>query len=243
MCVVGVALIAGLLTCLNRRGGCTSRTRRRNIQQDFEAHDNEYGIKMTDNHAMGAGAAGAAGAVGAGAMAAMHTTGNQAPSSPFQHARRFVPPTSNPSGYMNLTDEEYGYHQQNTNAAAYQPQNYQDYNNASNASDYDYQQHSQQGDYVQQGDYAQQGGYAQHDYRNEYPVQQDYAHNEYQQHEGSVGGGASVVGGTGYQQGYYNHTQPGSNVTTPTLVNAAPIIDSYHAPLKPDQIDQKPNAI
>lgn len=204
-------MIAGLLTCLNRRGGCTSRTRRRNVQQDFETHDNdEYGIKMTDSHAMAT------------------TTENQAPSSPFQHARRFVPPTSNPTGYMNLTDEEYGYHQQqNVNGATYQPQNYQDYNNNNGSVAGDYPQH--------QADYNQQGEYAQHDYHHEYPVQQDYApHPEYQ-HEGSA------VGSVGYQQGYY-HTQPGSNVTSPTLVNP-PMMDNYHVPLKPDQIDQKPNAI
>lgn len=184
---------------------------------------------MTDNHTMGAGAA---------AATVMHATENQAPSSPFQHARRFVPPTSNPTGYMNLTDEEYGYHQQNTNAAAYQPQGYQDYNNASTASEYDYQQHSHQGDYSQQGDYPQ------HEYRNEYPVQQEYAPHEYVnelQHEGSVAGSASV-GGVGYQQGYYNHAPPGSNVTSPTLTNSVPVMDNYHAPLKPDQIEQKPNA-
>lgn len=222
--IVGLAFIAGLLTWLNRRGGCTSRTRRRD-KQDFDSHDNEYDLKMTDNHNLGAvGGAGVGAGLGmAGAAGgAMHSSDNLPPS-PFQHARRFVPPTSNPTGYMNLTDEEYGYHQNNPN---YQQQGYQDYNNvaAVGGSEYDYQQRSHP-DYSQdyQQDYHHQGEYI--------PHQQDYDY----QHDGMVAGGAYQ------QQGYYNHAPAGSNVTSPTLTNVTPN-DGYRQQLKPDQIEQKPNA-
>ncbi|KAI8052560.1 uncharacterized protein B0P05DRAFT_575546 [Gilbertella persicaria] len=99
-CLVGVAAIGGLLTWMNRRGGCTSRTRRRDRPTDFVG---EEGFKMTEN------------------TVDPHSLGS--PASPFeQHARRFVPPTS---GYMNLNDEEYGYHQ-TINTASY-PQDHQEY--------------------------------------------------------------------------------------------------------------------
>lgn len=79
---------------MNRRGGCTSRTRRRDVPVDFEDpqhhHENDYNMKQT-------------------------TSGAEA-SSPF--ARRFVPPTAN-TGYMNLNDEEY-YHQSDYNSQPYE---------------------------------------------------------------------------------------------------------------------------
>ncbi|KAL9537304.1 hypothetical protein MBANPS3_011895 [Mucor bainieri] len=195
--LVGIALIAGLLTWMNRRGGCTSRTRRRDVQEDF-TNENDY--NMTENTA-------AAGAIGAGAGAgAMHSTDNLPPPSPFQHARRFVPPTSNPTGYMNLQDEEYGYHQ--NAGAGYQPQQYQDYN---------------------AGGVYHDGSHP--DYNQDYQQQEYYNYSA----DGSVTGGSSH-GGYQQQQAYYAHA-PGSNVTSPTLTNTAPL----HHQMKPDQVEQKPN--
>lgn len=216
-----MAFIAGLITWLNRRGGCTSRTRRRD-QQDFDSHDNEYDLKTSDNHNMGVGTVAGAGLGMAAAGGGMQSSDNLPPS-PFQHARRFVPPTSNANGYMNLNDEEYGYHHNNVN---YQNQGYQDYNNAPvvGHSDYDYQQHSHP-------DYSQ-------DYQQDYYGQQqplgEYKPQEYDSHDLGVTGAYQ-------QQRYYNQAIPGSNVTSPTLVSAAPN-DAYRQQLKPDQIDQKPNA-
>ncbi|KAF1806020.1 hypothetical protein FB192DRAFT_1348418 [Mucor lusitanicus] len=206
--LVGIALIAGLLTWMNRRGGCTSRTRRRDVQEDF-TNENDY--KMTENAA-------AAGAIGAGA-GAMHSTDNLPPPSPFQHARRFVPPTSNPTGYMNLQDEEYGYHQNaNVGGAGYQPQQYQDYNAGGvyhDGSHPDYNQDYQQQEYYNNHEYAA----AAHDYSA----------------DGSVTG--SNHGGY-QQQAYYGHV-PGSNVTSPTLTNSAAAAPLHQ--MKPDQVEQKPN--
>ncbi|GAN03580.1 hypothetical protein MAM1_0043d03035 [Mucor ambiguus] len=203
--LVGIALIAGLLTWMNRRGGCTSRTRRRDVQEDFT---NEDDYKMTENTA-------AAGAIGAGA-GAMHSTDNLPPPSPFQHARRFVPPTSNPTGYMNLQDEEYGYHQNaNVAGAAYQPQQYQDYNAGGVYHDGSHPDYNQ--------DYQQQEYYNNH----EYAAAHDYSA------DGSVTGGSNHGGYQ--QQAYYGHA-PGSNVTSPTLTNTAPLQQ-----MKPDQVEQKPN--
>lgn len=216
--IVGIALIAGLLTWCNRRGGCTSRTRRRDAQTNFDAGQDEYDMKMTDNHGVSVGAAGA-----------MHSSDNLPPPSPFQHARRFVPPTSNPTGYMNLNDEEYGYHQ-NANAAAYQPQQagYQDYNNAPAAAGYHDGSHP---------DYNQ-------DYQQDYYNQQQHQQQDYVSHDYS---GNSVNGNSvGYTQAegaYYNGHIPGSNLTSPTLTNAPNAAGAdYRQQLKPDQIEQKPNA-
>lgn len=218
MYVVGLAFIAGLITWLNRRGGCTSRTRRRD-QQDFDSHDNEYDLKTTENHNMGTGGAAAGAGLGMVAAGGAMQSSDNLPPSPFQHARRFVPPTSNPNGYMNLTDEEYGYHHNNVN---YQNQGYQDYNNAPvvGNNEYDYQQHSH-------SDYSQ-------DYQQDYYGQQQSHPQEYGSHDMGVAGAYQ-------QQGYYNHAAPGSNVTSPTLVSVTPN-DTYRQQLKPDQIDQKPNA-
>lgn len=193
---------------------------------------------MTESHNMGAvAAAGTGGGMAAtSAGGGVHSSDNLPPPAPFQNARRFVPPTSNPTGYMNLTDEEYGYHQQNT-AYQTQPQGaYQEYNNN---SEYDYQQQQQQHPEYAQHEYQQ-------DYRNEYgQQQQDYIpHHDYvneYQHEGSTNGGSAAANGAGYQQAYY-HTS--SNVTSPTLTNTVPaaLNDPYRQQLKPDQIEQKPNA-
>jgi hypothetical protein len=207
--LVGIALIAGLLTWMNRRGGCTSRTRRRDVQEDF-SNDNDY--KMTENAA-------GLGAIAGGGSGAMHSSDNLPPPSPFQHARRFVPPTSNPTGYMNLQDEEYGYHQNANVGAGYQPQQYQDFN---------------------AGGVYHDGSHP--DYNQDYQ-QQEYYNHEYSAHDYSADG--SVTGshnGAYQQQQYYNHP-PGSNVTSPTLTNSAPLppADVYRQQLKPDQVEQKPN--
>lgn len=196
--LVGIALIAGLLTWMNRRGGCTSRTRRRDVQEDF-TNENDY--KMTEN------------TVAAGGAGAMHSTDNLPPPSPFQHARRFVPPTSNPTGYMNLQDEEYGYHQNANVGAGYQPQQYQDYN---------------------AGGVYHDGSHP--DYNQDYQQQEYYNNHEYAAHDYSADGSVTGSNHGGYQQqAYYGHA-PGSNVTSPTLTNAAPLHQ-----MKPDQVEQKPN--
>ncbi|KAI8062444.1 hypothetical protein BC940DRAFT_322253 [Gongronella butleri] len=85
--VVGLALIGGLVTWLNRRGGCTSRTQRRHVDtfDDFAAGGDDLEHNNNNN------------------MAGMAAVGGAA--SPFQ--RRLVPPTAgNQSGsYMNLEDD------------------------------------------------------------------------------------------------------------------------------------------
>ncbi|ORX56402.1 hypothetical protein DM01DRAFT_1020019 [Hesseltinella vesiculosa] len=86
--LVGLALIGGLVTWLNRRGGCTSRTKRRHIDNfdDFATG----GDDLPNENLAG--------------MAAMGAS----PASPFQ--RRLVPPTGQQQNgsYMNLGDEDYG---------------------------------------------------------------------------------------------------------------------------------------
>ncbi|KAG0825694.1 hypothetical protein G6F29_010601 [Rhizopus arrhizus] len=146
--LVGVAVIAGVLTWLNRHGGCASRTRRRGDRTEINDNfENQDSMKMEQ------------------------TT---APASPFQHARRFVPPNT---GYMNLTDEEYGY-------------------NSSYAAP------------------------AEH-YNTSYPTQYHNTTPSYQNYE--------------YQTSNYPPTTP-SELTSPTVV-------AHHSgSLKPDQIEQKPNA-
>lgn len=230
---VGVALIAGFITWMNRRGGCTSRTNRRGranaSPQDF----------VNDDYAMAEAGTGAAAAGGAAA----HNAND--PSSPFQNARRFVPPTS---GYMNLTDndQEYSYH---NNAAAvaggaalgagaaYGVHQGQEYYNQQGGEYY----HGSQPDYNQEYQHQQEyhGDYAhQHP---EYAQQHgDYGHQEY--YDGSANG--SVQGGYP-QQGYYNNNvtavAPGSNVTSPTLINDSAVGQQAYHHNKPDQIEQKPN--
>jgi hypothetical protein len=183
-----LAFLAGIVTWLNRRGGCTSRTHRRDVEQNDDF--------MTENNNQTT----AGGGMVASGAAAMQSSDNLPPPSPFQHARRFVPPTTNPTGYMNLTDEEYAYH-----------------NNGSNYQNYQ--------DYQYKGDYSPQ--------QTEYSSQQAYGHQDYyQQHE---------YQDPNYQQGYYNTN---SNVTTPTLVSSViPGSDGYHTQMKPDQVEQKPNAL
>ncbi|ORZ06058.1 hypothetical protein BCR42DRAFT_427606 [Absidia repens] len=95
--LVGLALIGGLLTWLNRRGGCTSRTKRRN-------HDtfDDFAMNMKDPESANMGAAAAAATAGAGAGA----SGNgMSPVSPFQ--RRMAPIAPQTTGYMNLGNDEF----------------------------------------------------------------------------------------------------------------------------------------
>jgi hypothetical protein len=112
---------------------------------------------------------------------------NNSGGSPFQHARRFVPPTS---GYMNLADEEY--HQ-------YQPYE-QVYLNSEHAQ----------------------------------PYGQDYLTTDNSAYYNT-------------DNAYYN--TPTATSASPTLIaSPAPlvatggVVPAYHTPMKPDQIDQKPNA-
>lgn len=169
--IVGIAVIAGALTWLNRHGGCASRTRRRGANSHDDFGNNTDDMKMSEN------------------PAGNNTPEHGAPVSPFQHARRFVPPNT---GYMNLTDEEYGYQQNNY------PQEYHQEHYSPNEPIYDYN--------------ANSNAYQQpHQY-------QDYGYQQPQQPQ---------------PQHYYQTT---SNITSPTLINT-------NAPLKPDQIEQKPNAL
>ncbi|OBZ82758.1 hypothetical protein A0J61_09190, partial [Choanephora cucurbitarum] len=174
-CLVAVALIGGILTWMNRRGGCTSRTRRRDkSSNDFEGEANDY--KMTEDH------------VGDN----MHAS-----NSPFQHARRFVPPTS---GYMNLNDEEHAYHQEmNKPNYQYAPE----YNSNTVGSQ------NPQAEYYQQG------------YYNAGQPPSEYSSPN------------------AYEQPYYN-TATGPNLTSPNVTN--PVVGSNYQQMKPDQIEQKPNA-
>ncbi|KAI8097045.1 uncharacterized protein BX664DRAFT_325465 [Halteromyces radiatus] len=92
--VVGLALIGGLLTWLNRRGGCTSRTKRRNhdTYDDFAMKDAESNNNMgfqQDNNTSGSSPSGAV----------------MTPISPFQ--RRMAPIAPQTTGYMNLGNDEY----------------------------------------------------------------------------------------------------------------------------------------
>ncbi|KAI8373693.1 hypothetical protein BD560DRAFT_394053 [Blakeslea trispora] len=175
-CLVGVALIGGILTWMNRRGGCTSRTRRRDASgnNDFEG-GTDY--KMTEDHVADN----------------MHAS-----NSPFQHARRFVPPTS---GYMNLNDEEHTYHQ-NMNTANYQ---YAPEYNSSTVNPQNTQPEYYQQDYYPTGQ----------------PVPEYASPNT-------------------YQQPYYN-SATGPNLTSPNVTNPVTVGSNYQQ-MKPDQIEQKPNA-
>ncbi|KAI8885543.1 hypothetical protein K501DRAFT_284242 [Backusella circina FSU 941] len=161
--LVAIASIVGVFTWFNRQdGGCTTRRHRRGIPRDDEAQIADFDSKM------------------------MAENNNSNGGSPFQHARRFVPPTS---GYMNLADEDYN------------------------------------------GDY--------HD-----PM---YNHNEYHQSYQQVylHSGQEYLT-TADNAAYYNNTP---TTASPTLIaSPAPlvatggVVPAYHTPMKPDQIDQKPNA-
>ncbi|KAI8338083.1 hypothetical protein BC941DRAFT_424553 [Chlamydoabsidia padenii] len=77
--IVALALIGGLLTWLNRRGGCTSRTKPRNQAafEEFAMKDPEHGTTMGYNDT----------------------------ASPFQ--RRMAPMIPQTTGYMNLGHEDF----------------------------------------------------------------------------------------------------------------------------------------
>lgn len=93
---VGLALIAGILTWVNRHGGCTSPSRRR-TKEEFPAQPEDFSVDV-----------------------------HETPASPFQHARRFVPPTS--SGYVTLHDQQdYSYNNASAGALHRQEQPAMDY--------------------------------------------------------------------------------------------------------------------
>lgn len=89
--VVGLALIAGILTWINRKGGCTRRRQRDSDFEDYGMDDNDFPPRPM------ASASAAAAAAGAGAMASPR---QQEPTLPQfggyddqynNSARRFVP--------------------------------------------------------------------------------------------------------------------------------------------------------
>ncbi|KAI8993643.1 hypothetical protein BDB01DRAFT_336785 [Pilobolus umbonatus] len=120
-CIVAIAALAGILTWLNRRGGCTSRTRRRDMGDEFEGTGDMYDSKMPDNEG-GTGRP----ELGMVHASAIHSSDNLSPSSPYQNGRRFAPPTMNSNGYMDLTDDDHGYYPP-VEHNQYQPQLYSDY--------------------------------------------------------------------------------------------------------------------
>lgn len=134
---VGLALIGGLLAWINRKGGCTSRSKPKR-PADFE----DFGLAETDfphhrsppmaaaNVAPGMAAAGAAGAAGAGAAAAM--------------ASPTIPRLNEQGNYYDPSTAEYG-----TNRIYYEPQL-----TGPPQPDYQYPPHHQQQYY-----YPQEGGY------------------------------------------------------------------------------------
>lgn len=137
-------MIGGIITWLNRRGGCTKRTKR---NKDGLSHD-DYTIDMHQNdfanHGSSAAAAAAAAAATGGVMGAggLNHKSSVEPLSPFD--RRYTP-TANP-----------GYEQP-----------YTDYHDVYSQGGYSQDGYNSQGAYSQQGDYPpamhQQGEYGMHD--------------------------------------------------------------------------------
>lgn len=133
---VGLALIGGLLAWINRKGGCTSRSKPKR-PADFE----DFGLAETDfphhrsppmaaaNVAPGMAAAGAAGAAGAAAAMASPT----------------IPRLNEQGNYYDPSTAEYG-----TNRIYYEPQL-----TGPPQPDYQYPPHHQQQQYY----YPQEGGY------------------------------------------------------------------------------------
>lgn len=109
--LVGIALIAGIVTWLSRRGGCTSRTRPRTKDGFEHQPEDDFALNMSDTPIYPGGAAAAP------------------PQSPFQNqARRFVPPSHSAAGAGYDQSGGYvsdGYYYQNNIAAAQQHAYYQ----------------------------------------------------------------------------------------------------------------------
>lgn len=110
---MGIALIAGIVTWLSRRGGCTSRTRPRSKDGFEHETEDDFTLNMSD------------------AAAPIYPRAAPAPASqsPFQHqARRFVPPSHSPGAtYASVSDQgggyvSEGYYYQNNAATGYQQQ-------------------------------------------------------------------------------------------------------------------------
>ena len=97
--VVAIALFAGLIACLCRRGGYTQKQRR--DKSEFAAQPEDFSMDMHESTSPSGGAA------------------------PFHQARRFVPPTT---GYMNLPDQQQQqqYADYNNTQHQYQDQQYYD---------------------------------------------------------------------------------------------------------------------
>lgn len=220
--IVGLALIGGIITWLNRRGGCTSRTKR---NKDGLSHD-DYTIDMhqndfnNTNHNMGgAGGMGggnaaalAAGGVAAGAGAGIigsNVAGHQStePLSPFE--RRYAP--AGGPGYV---------------------EPYADYHEGYSQAGYS------QGGYSQEG-FNSQGGYSQ-----EYPPQQpqhagaDYGYYDtgYNQAGGYDYYDPAAAGAAAQQQKHY------SDITSPTSVGNLSETGGYTSS-KPNVYESKPNEL
>lgn len=121
---MALALIGGILTWINRRGGCTRRTKRNN--NGFSQED--YTIDMTQNdfNHPGTGAGAAAGIAGvaavAGAGTATTAVSNNEPLSPFDHSRRFAP--AQPVYGENYPDYHEGYSQAGYSQGGYSQEGY-----------------------------------------------------------------------------------------------------------------------
>lgn len=138
---MALALIGGILTWMNRRGGCTRRTKRNN--NGFSQED--YTIDMTQNdfNHPGAGTGAAAGmAAGAGAAAAVGAgtaataVSSNEPLSPFDHSRRFAP--AQPVYGENYPDYHEGYSQAGYSQGGYSQEGYSADGAAYPQADYGY---------------------------------------------------------------------------------------------------------
>lgn len=99
-----MALIGGLVTWLNRHGGCASRTKDRRRQDNFNDFNNNQDL---ESNKMGYNNTPTSNNNNNNNINDMSMSSTAAPISPFQ--RRLVPATgqSATNGYMNLGDDEY----------------------------------------------------------------------------------------------------------------------------------------
>jgi hypothetical protein len=207
-------LIGGILAWINRRGGCTSRSNKRNDaynQDDYtiDMNQNDFG---NNNHSAAAAAAAAAAATGGAATGATQTGHSTEPLSPFDNSRRFVAAPALAAG----AGAGAGY------AAGQEP--YMDYHNEGYS----------QGDYSQDGydhgynNQPQGADYGYYDANNAAMYNQQYV-NDSQRHEY-------------YDPGQQKHYLDGS-VTSPTMSAAGNISEGGYSADKPNLKDynSKPN--
>lgn len=180
---MGVALIGGFLAWLNRRGGCTSRSREKRTT-DFE----DFGLAETDfpHHrsppmaasnlaaaGAGAGAAAAGGAAVAGAasptLPRLNEQGNfynDAPSAEYGTNRHYVPsyqqpygaPPGGPMSPGQQHQQQPGYYYPESGYYDDQQQYYYDGSTAVSSQGYDHQQPQPQHMYDAGSAAAQRGG-------------------------------------------------------------------------------------